>query len=72
MNSGRWLNRGKSLVIHCAFLTAHNKKKSIRNNIIKMKLTEEKRFLEFSLAVVSCRDETLFVGNVSSTSSGEP
>ena len=53
VNSGRWLNWGKSLVIHCAFLTAHNKiaavKKSIRNNIIKMKLTKEKRFWNFRL-----------------------
>ena len=49
----RWLNWGKSLVIHCAFLTVHNKiaavKKSIRSNIIKMKLTEEKRFWNFRL-----------------------
>ena len=53
VNSGRWLNWGKSLVIHCAFLTVHNKiaavKKSIRSNIIKMKLTEEKRFWNFRL-----------------------
>ena len=40
-------------VLHCASLTAHNKiaavKKSMCRNIIKMKLTEEKRFWNFCL-----------------------
>ena len=48
----------------------HNKmasvKKSMGSNIIKMKLTEEKRFL---LGVVSCRGETQFGGNVPNVSS---
>ena len=37
--------------------------KGMRSNIIKLKLTEEKRLLEFLLAVVSCRGETQCVGN---------
>ena len=67
--------KGKSLVMHCAFLTAHNKiaavKKSIRSNIIKMKLTEEKHYWNFHLRLF-LSEMTLCVGNVSSTSSGEP
>ena len=45
------LFQGDSLVLHCASLTVHNKmaavKKSMWNNIIKMKLTEEKRYRNF-------------------------
>ena len=40
--------QGDSVVLHCASLTAHNKmaavKKIIQSNIIKMKLSEEKRY----------------------------
>ena len=43
----------KAFILHCASLTAHNKmaaiKKSMWSNIIKMKLTEEKRYWNFSL-----------------------
>ena len=60
--------------MHCASLTAHNKmaalRKSLWSNIIKMKLTEEKRtLLEVLLAVVSCRGETQCGGNVHKVSS---
>ena len=47
---------GDSLVLHCASLTAHNKmaavKKNIQSNIIKIKLTEEKRYKNFRLRLI--------------------
>jgi len=61
---------GDLLVLHCTSLTAHNKmaSKRIESNIIKMKLTEEKRYYNFLLWFFLA-EMRLNVGNVHNVSS---